>query len=78
MRKQLRTILNIIMGSSVGVFLGHALWQWRDYKAHPQIYGLQSAPWYTSILVYGAVTLGVLLAAAICKALLKRGADQDN
>ena len=41
---------------------GYTCW---DYHAHPGLYALQSAPWYTSIqihAVFTAVMVGVLLA----------------
>ena len=41
---------------------GYTCW---DYHAHPGLYALQSAPWYTSIqihAVFTAVVVGVLLA----------------
>ena len=65
MLKKLDNFLNILMGSSVGVFLGHGLYLWWDHKTRPGLYALRSAPWYTSILVYGGVT-AVILAAAFC------------
>lgn len=55
--KKLQTIINIIMGSFTGVFVGHCLFVVLQYRANPQYYAMQAAPWYTSILVYGACTL---------------------
>lgn len=54
--KKLDHILNIIIGAFVGVFLGHGLWRYWDYHKYPDLYAMQSAPWYTSILVYGVFT----------------------
>ena len=59
--KKLNFILNIIMGTFVGVFIGHCIHVVLDFKKHPELYAMQSAPWYTSILVYGAFTLVVLV-----------------
>ena len=43
-----------------------------DYKAHPGLYAMRSAPWYTSILLYGLVTAAVLAAAVIAKLIIRR------
>ena len=69
--KRLHTLLNIMMGAFAGVFLGHSAYVVWQYKTHPQVYALWSAPWYTSILVYGTLTLGVEGICALLKALLK-------
>ena len=71
MRKQWNKVLNLIMGGAIGIFVGYALLQIRDYKTNPQIYMFNSAPWYTGILVYGAMTLGVLALCAVVKWILK-------
>ncbi len=68
--KKLNRILDIILGTFLGVFIGHAIYICWDYKAHPQMYAMQSAPWYTSILVYGAFTLAVVLAVVLGKFLI--------
>lgn len=65
-------ILNIATGSSVGVFAGHGIYVFWDYKTHPGLYAMQSAPWYTGILVYGIVTIAVLIAAVITKRILRK------
>ena len=47
-KNRLNRILNIIMGSVVGVFIGYGLYSVWDYKTHPGLYAMQSAPWDTS------------------------------
>ena len=69
--KKLNTILNIIMGSCIGVFIGMSIYQFYDYYSHPGLYELTSAPWYTSILVHGVVTVTVLLICVIIKVIIK-------
>ena len=61
--KKLNRILNIIMGTFVGVFIGHGIYVVWNYITYPEIYAMQSAPWYTSILVYGIFTCVVV---AVC------------
>lgn len=69
--KRFNTILNTIMGAFVGVFIGHGLYVAWNFKTRPALYAMQSAPWYTSILVYGAFTIAVLLICLVIKAIIK-------
>lgn len=70
--KRFNQILNTVIGAFIGVFIGHGAYVLWDYKAHPGLYAMQSAPWYTSILVYGLVTAAVLAAAVIIKLIIRR------
>lgn len=69
--KTAQKIINIIMGTFVGVFIGHGAYVVWNYKTHPELYAMQSAPWYTSILVYGVFTLVVLIIGVLLKIFLK-------
>ena len=71
MLKKINSIINIIIGSSVGVFIGHGIYVLWDYKAHPDLYAMQSAPWYTSILVYGLFTIVVLTMGIMVKLIIR-------
>ena len=51
--KKLYGILKAALGCFLGVFLG-----W-DYRAHPGLYALQSAPWYLSIQIHAVFTIVV-------------------
>ena len=44
--------LNIIIGSFVGVFIGHGLYVLWDLKTRPELYAMQSAPWYLTSELY--------------------------
>ena len=61
MKNKLNSILNIIMGSVVGVFIGYSVYSVWDYKTHPGLYAMQSAPWYTTLLIYGGYAAAVLI-----------------
>ena len=69
--KKLNNILNIIIVSFVGVFIGHDFYVLWDFKTRPELYAMQSAPWYTSILVHGAFTFVILLICFVIKAVIK-------
>ena len=50
----------------IGAFLGSTIYTCWDYHVRPGLYALTSAPWYTSIVMYGnltAIAAAVLLAA---------------
>ena len=69
--KRINSILNIIIGSCIGVFIGHGIYVFWDYKTHPGLYAMQSAPWYTSILAYGLFMIVALIAAIIIKLIIQ-------
>lgn len=64
MDKKIQRILNIIMSCFVGVFIGSGLYRYWHFRKYPELYFIQSAPWYTSIIVQGLLTL-ILLAICI-------------
>ena len=65
--------LNAVMLTSVGLTIYRAV---RDYIyltiLRPDLYAITSFPWYTNSLLYGAVTLLVVLVCLIIKAIIKR------
>ena len=70
MLKQVNSVLNIIIGSTIGVFLGKGIYVFWDYKNHSELYATQSAPWYTSILVCGILALITLIICFTIKFIL--------
>lgn len=71
MWEKIDRLLNILMGASIGVFLGHGGFVLWDVKTHPGLYAMASAPWYASILAYLVITLVVLAAAVLIKLLIR-------
>lgn len=70
MKQKIQRILNIIMGSFIGLFIGSGLYRYWHFRKYPDLYIMQSAPWYTSILVQGLFTLVLLAVCMIVKVLL--------
>ena len=70
--RKLYNILKIIMGSCVGVFLGSSIYRYYDYKAYPDLYEIQSAPWYISIEVNAVYTLISVVLIFIMMQVIKR------
>lgn len=75
--KTLNQVLNIIIGAVVGVFIGHGIYVFWDFKTHPDLYAMQSAPWYTSILFVGIETAVVLVIAIIIKLIIRQKLKQQ-
>lgn len=59
--KKLYSILKIVLWSFIGVFIGKSLFTWYDYKAHPDLYAVQSVPWYLSIEINAVFTITVVI-----------------
>lgn len=76
MMKKLYCFLRILAGCSVGVFLGSTAYTLWHYKTYPELYAMQSAPWYTSILFQGGMMVLVLILAFCSMWLIKR--NQKN
>ena len=51
--------------------IGFSIYKLLDYKAHLDLYAMQSAPWYMSILVQGIVIVVVLVAAVLIKMIIR-------
>lgn len=75
-KNKLNYILNILMGSVTGVFIGYGLYTVWDYKTHPDLYAAQSAPWYTGIVVDGIFVAFVLLLCFVLKQVIQKGAKK--
>lgn len=69
MDKKIQRILNIIMSCFVGVFIGSGLYRYWHFRKYQELYFIQSAPWYTSIIVQGLLTLILLAICMIIKAI---------
>ena len=69
--KKINNFLNNFMGAFTGIFIGRSIYVIWNYKTRPELYAMQSAPWYTSILVDGVMTLVVLMICLLLKLGLK-------
>ncbi len=59
--KKIYSVLRIMLWSFIGVFIGSSLFKWYDYKTHPDLYVMQSAPWYLSIEISAVFTIIVVI-----------------
>ncbi len=60
------------MGSCVGVFIGSGLYSYWHFQKYPGLYAMQSAPWYTHVLVQGAFLLLTLAVCLLIKGILRK------
>ncbi len=72
MWNKVNTFLNCVIGAFTGVFIAESIWTYRDYRIHPQIYAVMSAPWYTSVLLFGIITAVIVLTAVMIKFLIRK------
>lgn len=70
--KKLYQILRTAIWCVVGVFAGTSVYQYIDYRQHPGLYALTSAPWYTSIQISGIFTIAVVLLLLLAMQIVKR------
>ena len=72
MLKRINEIMNIVIGAAIGVFIGCGLYNFLDFKRHPELYAMQSAPWYTQLVPWGGVTIGIIAIAVIIKLIFRK------
>lgn len=70
--QKLNTILNCIIGSFTGVFAARSIYTYWDYKAHPDLYAVSSAPWYTGIQIFGCIAAIIIVVAVILKIIIRK------
>lgn len=59
--KKLNELLKMIMWCFIGVFVGSSIYQYYDYKSYPDLYAMQSAPWYLAIWIRGIFTVIIVV-----------------
>ena len=53
------------------IFICRSVFYIWDYIAHPEVYAVQSAPWYTAMLLLGIYTLFVVVVCSVIKVVIK-------
>lgn len=72
MLRKLNCFLNIVIGSFIGVFIGFGIYKFWHFKTYPNLYAIQSAPWYTELLLDGALVAVVVVVCIILKLIIWR------
>jgi len=72
MLKKLNSFFNIVIGSFIGVFIGFGIYKFWHFNTYPNLYAMQSAPWYTELLLGGALVAVVVVVCIILKLIICR------
>lgn len=70
MKQKIQQLLNIVIGSSIGVLIGTLIYKYWHFHNYPKMYFGYSVPWYTGIIVQGIFTLLLIAVCLIGKAAL--------
>lgn len=70
MLRKLNCFLNIVIGSFIGVFIGFGIYKFWHFKTYPNLYAMQSAPWYTELLLDGALVAVLVVVCIILKLII--------
>ncbi len=70
--QKFNAILNFIISTLVGAFIAEGIYKYWDYKTHPDLYAVSSAPWYTAIQIFGVVVASVVVVAIILKIIIRK------
>ena len=76
--KRLYAILKIFLGCSIGVFLGSCIYRYLDFKARPDLYAMQSAPWYLSLEIQGLFTAALAFVLLAAMWLVRKNMDKKR
>lgn len=72
MKEKISFYLRLFAGCVFGVFLGNSIYRFYDFKTHPDLYAMQSAPWYTSLISSGLIAIGLIVLSLGISAILKK------
>ena len=78
MLRKLNCFLNIVIGSFIGVFIGFGIYKFWHFKTYPNLYAMQSAPWYTELLLDGALVAVLVVVCIILKLIIWRKLKPDR
>lgn len=71
--KELNTVLNILMGSFFGVFVGDLISTYRNYRQFREIYDASnSAPWYYGAADSLILFLTVVIICVVIKLIVRK------
>ena len=71
--KQLNTVLNILMGSFFGVFIGDLIANYKNYRQFHEIYdAANSAPWYYGSFPSLILFIAVVLVCVVIKLIIRK------
>lgn len=72
MLRKLNCFFNIVIGSFIGVFIGFGIYKFWHFKTYSNLYVMQSAPWYTELLLDDAMVAVVVVVCIVLKLVIWR------
>ena len=72
MLRKLNCFLNIVIGSFIGIFIGAGIYKFWHFKTYPNLYAMQSAPWYTELLLDGVLVTVFVIVCITLKLIILR------
>ncbi len=78
MANKINKILSILIIVVVVGFLASSIYSYYQYTNNPDLYMVQSAPWYTSIQITGIFALIVVAIAIAIKLVIKKRIKTSN
>ena len=76
--KRLYATLKLFLGCSIGVFLGRCIYLYFDFKVRPDLYAMQSAPWYLPLKIQGLFTVGIAVIVLAAMWLVRKNIDKKG
>lgn len=78
MLKKVNSSLTFFMWFCLWSNLGRLVWTYYDFRAHPNLYAMRSAPWYLSCVLYALITLVLLIPVVIAKLIIRRKLNNEQ
>lgn len=72
MLKKIRSILKCFLFVELSSFVGRSIFIYFHYKKHPKYYAMQSAPWYTEIIMIALATSIIVVITLVAYWILGR------
>ena len=76
--KRLYATLKLFLGCSIGIFLGRCIYLYFDFKARPDLYAMQSAPWYLGLEIQGLFTAALAFVLLAAMWLVRKNMDKKR
>lgn len=70
--QKMNLIISFIMDCFIGAFFGYGIYVYLQYRGEPELFATQSAPWYSSVIADGIITMIMLTVCIILKVIIRK------
>ena len=70
----MKTAIKILWAAVIAMIvfvIALLIWSYADFKMHPEKRGMESAPWYTTAMIWGMIVAVLVIACIIAIAVLR-------